>query len=227
MDTAIETFLLCYRSTPCRSAPEGKSPAEVLLGRRLRTSLELVLPPTGFSKRHGLKQELQFNRKHGAKPKSFDVKDKVYAKLHRGNNWSWIAGEIVERIGTVLYNVWVSDRQQLMRCHSNQLRNRFEDNPEDAPKSEKTVPLDLLLDTWGLNPATASDESDDVPIGPEDEELAELQQEFLRSLLPEPQRPVQQQRSQEPRQQADNQPPVRRTPRNRKAPVRYDPYHLY
>lgn len=227
MDAAIETFLLCYRSTPCRSAPDGKSPAEVLLGRRLRTSLELVLPPSGSTKRHESKQELQFNRKHGAKPKSFDVKDKVYAKLHRGNNWSWIAGEIVERIGTVLYNVWVPDRQQLMRCHSNQLRNRFEDNPEEAPKSENPVPLDLLLDTWGLNQATTSDGSDDDPPGPDDESLAQLRYEFLRSLQPKPQRPIHRNRPQEPRQQTDGQPPVRRTPRNRKAPVRYEPYHLY
>ncbi|XP_062538690.1 uncharacterized protein K02A2.6-like [Armigeres subalbatus] len=45
-----DTFLLCYRSTPCRSAPEGKSPAELLLGRKLRTSLDLLKPPSSFNK---------------------------------------------------------------------------------------------------------------------------------------------------------------------------------
>ncbi|XP_055605789.1 uncharacterized protein K02A2.6-like [Uranotaenia lowii] len=46
LDAALDTFLSCYRSTPCRSAPEGKSPAEILLGRPLRTSLELLRPPS-------------------------------------------------------------------------------------------------------------------------------------------------------------------------------------
>ncbi|XP_055590190.1 uncharacterized protein K02A2.6-like [Uranotaenia lowii] len=48
LQEAIDTFLLCYRATPCRSAPNAKSPAEILLGKRLRTSLELVLPPSTF-----------------------------------------------------------------------------------------------------------------------------------------------------------------------------------
>ncbi|XP_053686542.1 uncharacterized protein K02A2.6-like [Sabethes cyaneus] len=44
LDEAIDTFLLCYRSTPCRSAPEGKSPAELLLDRKLRTGMDLLKP---------------------------------------------------------------------------------------------------------------------------------------------------------------------------------------
>ncbi|XP_055585149.1 uncharacterized protein K02A2.6-like [Uranotaenia lowii] len=74
---AIDTFLLCYRSTPCRSAPDGKPPAELLSGRRLRTALDLLRPPNSFYKQPESKQEIQFNRKHGTKALNYDVKDLV------------------------------------------------------------------------------------------------------------------------------------------------------
>ncbi|XP_062551120.1 uncharacterized protein K02A2.6-like [Armigeres subalbatus] len=45
-DEILETFLLAYRSTPNRSAPEGLSPSEHMFGRRIRTCLELLRPPT-------------------------------------------------------------------------------------------------------------------------------------------------------------------------------------
>ncbi|KAK6762301.1 hypothetical protein RB195_023133 [Necator americanus] len=41
---ALQTFLMLYRSTPCSSTPDQRSPAEAFLGRRLRTELDLMLP---------------------------------------------------------------------------------------------------------------------------------------------------------------------------------------
>ncbi|XP_055615013.1 uncharacterized protein K02A2.6-like [Toxorhynchites rutilus septentrionalis] len=105
LDEALDIFLCCYRSTPCRSTPGGKSPAEILLGRPMCTSLEFLRPPSKFTKLENSKQDHQFNSKHGAREKRFDVRDKVYAQVHQGNNWSWLAREIVERIGRVIYNV--------------------------------------------------------------------------------------------------------------------------
>ncbi|XP_055589902.1 uncharacterized protein K02A2.6-like [Uranotaenia lowii] len=63
LDEAIDTFLLCYRSTPCRSAPSGKSPGELLLGRPMRTSLDLLRPPSEVHKDGTASQEDQFNKK--------------------------------------------------------------------------------------------------------------------------------------------------------------------
>ncbi|XP_055527893.1 uncharacterized protein K02A2.6-like [Wyeomyia smithii] len=71
LDEALDTFLMCYRSTPCRCAPGWKSPAEALLGRSIRTSLELLRPPSNFTKMNNSKKDRQFNAKHGAKEKSF------------------------------------------------------------------------------------------------------------------------------------------------------------
>ncbi|XP_038106927.1 uncharacterized protein K02A2.6-like [Culex quinquefasciatus] len=136
---AIDTFLLCYRSTPCRSAPQSKTPAELLLGRRLRTSLDLLKPPTPFNKPADSEQEKQFNRKHGAKARNYNVKDLVWAKVHRNNTWTWEPGQVLERVGAVVYNVWLPSKQDLIRSHCNQLRKRHES--EAVESTEEQQPL--------------------------------------------------------------------------------------
>ncbi|XP_062704520.1 uncharacterized protein K02A2.6-like [Aedes albopictus] len=52
-----------------RNAPGGKSPAEILFGKPLRTSFELMRPPSKFYKDVNSKQASQYNEKHGAKTK--------------------------------------------------------------------------------------------------------------------------------------------------------------
>lgn len=66
----------------------------------------------------------QFDRAHGAKEKLFQPKDKVYASVFKGKNkFKWIPGEVIERVGNVIYNVLLSDGK-LIRAHANQLRKR-------------------------------------------------------------------------------------------------------
>ncbi|KAA3678191.1 uncharacterized protein DEA37_0012140 [Paragonimus westermani] len=40
----LNTFFRTYRSIPNASGPEGKSPAEAFMGRRIRSPLDLMLP---------------------------------------------------------------------------------------------------------------------------------------------------------------------------------------
>jgi transposase InsO family protein len=50
MDEILDTFLLTYRTTPTATLPQQQYPAELFLGRKPRTSLDLLLPtkqPTG------------------------------------------------------------------------------------------------------------------------------------------------------------------------------------
>lgn len=94
----------------------------------------------------------------------------------------------MERIGTVMYNVWLPDRQQLIRSHSNQLRKRHGGADATEAESQPTIPLDLLLNTWGIKPSGPSESPEpagspevslphpDSPLTyPEDEQLNELQ----------------------------------------------------
>ncbi|XP_055632417.1 uncharacterized protein K02A2.6-like [Toxorhynchites rutilus septentrionalis] len=227
---AIATFLLCYRSTPCRSAPQEKSPGELLLGRRLRTSLDLLKPPTPFHKVADPKQNAQFNKKHDAKPMNYDVKELVWAKVHRNNTWSWEPGQVLERVGRVLYNVWLQkegrkSKQNLIRTHCNQLRRRYicEQTELTEQQQPALIPLNLLLDSCGLLPAAvdAAAPEPDPKSQPSSFESQPLESPEPRTINRNPtlisSRATPQLEPVQPRQSS----------RPRRKPVRYDPYYLY
>ncbi|XP_055543397.1 uncharacterized protein K02A2.6-like [Wyeomyia smithii] len=143
IDEALDVFLLTYRTTPNRNVPGGKSPAEAMYNRPLRTSLDLLRPPSNL--------EPSSNRQQTSNTRSFSPKACVYAKIYDNNKWSWFPGTVVERIGSVMYNIWV-DNRRLIRSHINQLRQRA----ETATKVQKQgIPLNILLDEWNL-PVPAS-----------------------------------------------------------------------
>ncbi|XP_055522568.1 uncharacterized protein K02A2.6-like [Wyeomyia smithii] len=143
IDEALDVFLLTYRTTPNRNVPGGKSPAEAMYNRPLRTSLDLLRPPSNL--------EPSSNRQQTSNARSFSPKTCVYAKIYANNKWSWFPGTVVERIGSVMYNIWV-DNRRLVRSHINQLRQRA----ETATKVQKQgIPLNILLDEWNL-PVPAS-----------------------------------------------------------------------
>ncbi|XP_053691563.1 uncharacterized protein K02A2.6-like [Sabethes cyaneus] len=146
MEEALDTFLLTYRSTPNRSTPDGLSPSEVLFGRRIRTSLELLRVPP--------KQTPELSEQGAADRRTFQRNDFVYAKVYKNNAWSWVPGTILEKVGNVMFNVWIQDRR-LIRSHLNQLRSRLSssavrDQEAKQPSANKSLPLDILLDAWGL-----------------------------------------------------------------------------
>ncbi|PIO71365.1 integrase core domain protein [Teladorsagia circumcincta] len=61
---ALHTFLFTYRSTPCTASPNGRSPAENFIGRRLRSTLDLLKPSRAPEARLDINMEMQFNRRH-------------------------------------------------------------------------------------------------------------------------------------------------------------------
>ncbi|XP_055615172.1 uncharacterized protein K02A2.6-like [Toxorhynchites rutilus septentrionalis] len=134
LQDAINTFLQCYRSTPCRTAPEGKSPAELLADEFARHQ--------------------QFDRRHGAKPRNYIRQDLVWAKVFRNNKWHWEAGEVLERIGQVMYNVWLPGKQIMIRSHCNQLRTRHHSENKLPATEPAKAPLSILLDSWNLQSPT-------------------------------------------------------------------------
>ncbi|XP_036071757.1 uncharacterized protein K02A2.6-like [Oryzias melastigma] len=90
--------LMCYRSTPCSST--GVSPAELLMGRKIRTTLltlEKNLQPKWPDRKavfqrdaaEKTKQAFYYNRRHGAKPlPALRPGDTVVTKLDQEKNWS-------------------------------------------------------------------------------------------------------------------------------------------
>ncbi|KAL3093861.1 hypothetical protein niasHS_005233 [Heterodera schachtii] len=84
----IETFLVTYRTTPNDSLPDSKSPAEMLLGRKPRTTLDLLKPPPIQPIERDQAMEKKFNRRFGTCPQIFASKDAVWARHRLSQNGS-------------------------------------------------------------------------------------------------------------------------------------------
>ncbi|CAH8452171.1 unnamed protein product [Schistosoma rodhaini] len=140
----LQNFLFAYRTTPNDTLPEQKSPAEILMGRRLRTIHNLMLP----------KSTPPLIQTTSRKLPTYNVGCPVFARDYRANRDPWIEARVVRRMGEVMYEVEVgTDR---WTRHRNQLRKRL--TPE-RPSTEVKIPLDVLLDTFNL-PAVPTHEED-------------------------------------------------------------------
>ncbi|XP_055523193.1 uncharacterized protein K02A2.6-like [Wyeomyia smithii] len=141
MQESLDTFLATYRTTPNPSAPEGKSPSEIMFGRRIRTSLDLLRP---FITRKPTNEENQPIKR------SFDKNDKVYVKVYTKNTWSWLSGIVFEKIGKVMCNVWIEGRR-MIRSHFNQMRHRRSSEAISAGSIQNKLPLDILLESCNVS----------------------------------------------------------------------------
>lgn len=145
---ALEIFLLTYRTTPNPNVPDGKSPAEAMYNRPLRTSMDLLRAPHE-------PVPATTSPANSSQPRTFAPKDTVYAKVYANNKWTWASGIVVEKVGKVMYNIWVNNRK-MIRSHINQLRARTVSGPDiEQTQSSMQLPINILLNEWKL-PCPAS-----------------------------------------------------------------------
>lgn len=122
---ALNRFLQYYRSSP-NKVIDGKTPAELFLGRKIRVDLDLLRPKEKKSPTENTSQNHQFNTKHGAKERKFAVGDLVNARIYTGNKPRWIEAQVTKLLGDVLYEVTTCQRRpRTIRSHANQLRKRY------------------------------------------------------------------------------------------------------
>lgn len=156
----IQTFLATYRTTPSRYTPNGTSPAEVLIGRKVRTTLDLLLP----SSREGVHRD---DDNHPISSKSFEIGDVVYCQVHCNNKYQWKPGRITGKIGNVMYELSLKNSQRILRAHANQLKRRY---TECSEIENEPLPLDILMESFEISrkpreniPSTSSAEPIDIP----------------------------------------------------------------
>ncbi|EYC20763.1 hypothetical protein Y032_0021g408 [Ancylostoma ceylanicum] len=148
----LDTVLLAYRTTP-NAALQGKSPAEVFLGRRLRTRLSMLVPTQeqpepDFAADRRKQVEAQFNRRHGARSREFSSGGQVMVKSHRGaSDFEWTEGTMIKRTGRVTYEVDIGGKHVLR--HANQMRKVM-----SGQKNDTSTSRDLLLDLFETDPVT-------------------------------------------------------------------------
>ncbi|XP_055622936.1 uncharacterized protein K02A2.6-like [Toxorhynchites rutilus septentrionalis] len=140
----LDVFLLTYRTTPNANVSGGRSPAEAMYNRPLRTSMDLLRAPRE-------QMPAICTEATSSQPRTFTAKDPVYAKVYANNKWTWVSGIIVEKIGKVMYNVRFN--KKIIRSHINQLRARAASEPdaEQMTQLKKQLPINILLNEWKLS----------------------------------------------------------------------------
>lgn len=205
-DVNLLNFLSQYRATPNTNTPNGKSPSEYFMGRRLQIPLDLLKPSPPTVQKRNQAMEDAYNKKHGAKRRSFKAGDKVYAMVYKNNKMSWNPGEIIERVGEVTYNVLVSSHRghTLIRSHINQLRDRISEEIVASHPLEVSEPLEAA----NVDNPEISDNEIELPTT-SSQSLNEADTPIA-TRLEEREEPVE-----------DSRP--RRSTRNHRAPRRYSP----
>ncbi|XP_037816409.1 uncharacterized protein K02A2.6-like [Lucilia sericata] len=150
--TSLQTFLEVYRSTPNPNSPNGKSPAESFIGRKMRTVFDIIKKPKVTNRETNQKMEKQYNTKHGTRKRTYLHGDQVYALNFKGNKQHWVPGEFIEKIGNVVYNtlIYVANRKILVRSDTDQLRLRYTESDNSSEKSN--LPLEILLEEFKITP---------------------------------------------------------------------------
>ena len=123
MELRLARFLLKYRVTP--QTTTGVSPSELLMGRRLRTSLDLLHPDT--SCKVSEKQDKLIRNKV---PRKFDIGDKLFAKNFHGTEW--IPVKVTKVTGPLSYEVQTNSGIVLRR-HVDHLRRNYSDIVPQEP----------------------------------------------------------------------------------------------
>ena len=99
----------------------GVSPAELLMGRRIRSHLDLVRPNLADQVEAKQKTQKLYHDRH-AKARAFNEGDPVFVR-NTGSGSAWLSGNITKIRGPVSYTVKLNDGR-LMRKHVDQIRFR-------------------------------------------------------------------------------------------------------
>lgn len=119
LETRLSRFLFRYRITPHTTT--GVSPAELLMGRRLRSRLDLALP--SLPSRVAAQQSKQATaRNQHTKPRTFETGNQVYVRdLPTGKDW--LPGVVVNTCGPRSVEIRLED-DRIVRRHFDHIRDR-------------------------------------------------------------------------------------------------------
>ena len=130
----LSRFLLRYRITP--HSATCSSPAELMMGRKLQTQLDLMLPDVG-SKVQDCRQDCHKYYGNRSKERQFDVSSSVYARNY-SQGPLWLTGMVLNLEGSVMYQIRLNNNQVILR-HIDQMRPRVSGSQTTVPGTDNTL----------------------------------------------------------------------------------------
>ena len=116
LEVRLQRFLFTYRLAP--HSTTGRSPSELLLGRKPRCILDLMQPDIKAEVSSAQYRQCKaFNTR--AKFRDFEIGDDVWVKTYARGEGKWSLGTLVKQVGPVTFIVKVSGRE--MKRHVDQL----------------------------------------------------------------------------------------------------------
>ena len=121
LETRISHFLFKYRTTPHTTS--GISPAELLMGRQLRSHLSLLHPDLTIQDRVSNKQQRQkdYHDLHANK-RLFTIGDTVFV-CDFPNGKKWLPATVTQSKGPLSFLIELDDGR-VIRCHIDHIRVR-------------------------------------------------------------------------------------------------------
>jgi hypothetical protein len=114
---------------------------------------------------------------------------------HHYNKPFWCFGKVIERIGSVMYNVLLEDSKKLVRIHINQVDKSTFDHLSSSPINHPrnlNLPLDILLEDFGIKDNPEIQEIENEKSSESDVmETVELSSEEEDEVFESPVQPVQ------------------------------------
>ena len=140
MKVQLAKVLMAYRTTP--QSTTGMSPSQLLLGRHIRTRLDLlILNIAERVENRQMQQKLIHDRLNPRK--TFTKGEKVFARNFRTSmGQKWLLAVIEEMTGPISFMVKLQD-DRLVRCHLDHLRSRVDESATQTSHSETMSETDI------------------------------------------------------------------------------------
>ena len=137
MTDRLSRILFQYRITP--QTTTGMAPAELLIGRRLKSRLDILMPSLDERVRARQSQQ-KLNHDKKSRAQQFSIDDQVFVRNHAQGD-KWLPGVISALSGPVSYRVKLQD-SRIIRCHQDQLRPRAPAQPQDPQQPQGNPQID-------------------------------------------------------------------------------------
>ena len=110
INTRVNRLLLTLRTT---CSVEGRSPAQLLMGRQLRTMLDVLHPE---------EEHKNVQHRENEKKREINIGDKVLIRSFNSRSAKWITGRVLHKIGHYMYRVRTDEGLEVRR-HVDQIRS--------------------------------------------------------------------------------------------------------